>query len=77
MNTLGDLNNKLFEQLERLSNKNLNDKELAKEIERAKAIKDISTQIISNANTVLRAKAFSTNTLGRSQTSIPRMLDGE
>ena len=54
-NTLVDLNNHLFEQLERLNDEELTDEQLEKEIKRTDAMKDIATQIIANANIVLKA----------------------
>lgn len=48
-NTLADLNNHLFEQMERLNDDDLNNEELDKEIKRAKAMTDVSSQIIENA----------------------------
>ena len=45
-NTLADLNNHLFEQMERLNDDDLNNEELDKEIKRAKAMTDVSSQII-------------------------------
>ena len=49
-NTLGDLNNYLFEQLERLQDDDLDDATLAREIERSNAVKGIATTIIANAD---------------------------
>lgn len=57
-NTLGDLNNHLFMQLERLNEEDLSGEELKKEIERSKAIATVASQIISNGNLVLRAQHF-------------------
>jgi hypothetical protein len=75
-NTLGDLNNHLFMQLERLSEEDLQGEKLQEEIERAKAVKEIASQIISNANLVLRAEEFKVETLGRSKVQPPKMLEG-
>jgi len=55
-NTLGDLNNHLFEQLERLNDDGLKDDELNKEINRAKAVTSLASQIIANGNLVLKGK---------------------
>lgn len=55
-NKLFDLNNHLFAQLERLGDEELAGDKLAEEINRAKAVSDIATQVISNAGLVLKAK---------------------
>lgn len=54
-NTLTDLDNHLFEMLERLNDDELSDEELAKETKRAKAISDVSKNIIQNAEVKLKA----------------------
>jgi len=54
-NKLTDLNNHLFEQLERLNNDELTGDELKNEISRAKAMADVGQQIINSANTSLDA----------------------
>jgi hypothetical protein len=54
-NTLSDLNNHLFAQLERLSEEDLSGEALQEEITRAKAITDVAQKIISNASVVLEA----------------------
>ena len=74
-NTLGDLNNHLFAQLERLGNEELEGDKLKEEILRAKAVTDIAGEIIDNANTVLNVMKFQVETLGRSSISIPKMLE--
>ena len=74
-NTLGDLNNHLFVQLERLGNEELEGDKLKEEILRAKAVTDIAGEIIDNANTVLNVMKFQAETLGRSSISIPKMLE--
>ena len=55
-NTLGDLNNHLFEQLERLNDEDLTGDKLLEEINRAKALTNVAAQIINNGNLVLKAK---------------------
>ena len=75
-NTLGDLNNFLFVQLERLDNPEMSNEELQQEIQRSKAIVSVSSQIISNANTVLEAQRFVSETIGRSKVEVPKMLEG-
>ena len=48
-NTLTDLNNHLFEQLERLNDDELDDAQLEKELKRAEGMTKVATQIIQNA----------------------------
>ncbi len=57
-NTLDDLNNHLFMQLERLGEEDIKGEQLQEEIARAKAISDVATQIISNGSLALKAKTF-------------------
>lgn len=54
-NTLGDLNNHLFAQLERLNDEELAGDKLFEEIGRAKAVTGIASQIIANGNLVLNS----------------------
>jgi len=75
-NTLGDLNNHLFAQLERLGDEDLQGEKLQEEIERAKSVTSIASQIISNGNLVLQAERFKAETLGRSSANAPKMLEG-
>ena len=75
-NTLVDLNNYLFEQLERLNDEDLRGEDLKDEIIRAKSISDIASKIIDNANTVLAVKKMQVETLGKSNVTIPKMIEG-
>lgn len=52
---LSSLNEYLFDQLNALSNKDLNEEELDTEIKRSKAITDVSGKIIENASLALKA----------------------
>lgn len=54
-NTLTDLNNYLFEAIERL-NDNLTDEELDKEIRRSEAVQKVAKTIIDNGTLALNAK---------------------
>ncbi len=54
-NNLSDLNNHLFAQLELLGSGELNDKELDKEIKKAKAMTSISSQILKVASLQISA----------------------
>ena len=47
-NTLQDLNNHLFEQLERLNDEEMTDEQLDRELRRADGMTKIATQIIEN-----------------------------
>lgn len=48
-NTLTDLNNHLFEQLERLNDDELTEEQLDKELRRAEGMTKVASQIIQNA----------------------------
>ncbi|MFJ8100388.1 hypothetical protein [Lysinibacillus sp. NPDC096212] len=74
-NTLGDLNNHLFTQLERLSDEDLDGDKLAEEIERAKAVTSVANQIISNGTLVLQAQKFHTEYKSKDLHK-PKMLEG-
>jgi hypothetical protein len=75
-NTLVDLNNHLFAQLERLGDEDLEGDKLQDEIVRAKAVSDIATQIIANGALVLKAKSFMDGKIN-ADTKLPQMLEGE
>lgn len=55
-NTLTDLNNHLFAQMERLSEESLNPEQLAFEAERSKSLTIIARTIVDNARLVLDAQ---------------------
>ncbi len=57
-NTLGDLNNHLFAQIERLSDEDLQGDALEKEIQRAEAVTKVSGQIIANGSLLLKARTY-------------------
>lgn len=54
-NTLADLNNHLFAQLERLSDEDIKGEDLKEEVERAKAVTSVASQIVSNAALTIKA----------------------
>lgn len=54
-NKIKDLNNHLFAQLERLGDENLTDEQLVKEVERGKAITEVSKQIIESSKVTIEA----------------------
>jgi len=74
-NTLGDLNNHLFAQLERLSDEELTGEKLADEINRAKAVTSVASQIIANGSLVLEARKLADDRMN-ADTKIPKMLEG-
>ncbi|SEJ35888.1 hypothetical protein SAMN05660742_106100 [Propionispira arboris] len=75
-NTLGDLNNHLFAQLERLNDEDLTGDKLAEEIRRTEAVTDVASQIIANGALVLKAKVAYEDNLSADKTDRPKMLEG-
>lgn len=73
-NKLTDLNNHLFEQLERLNDDSLNNEELDKEIRRARAVSDVAKTIIENGRLALNAEELKAEYGGR-EVRIPLMLE--
>lgn len=55
-NTLGDLNNYLFESIERLNDDSLSEEELEKEIKRSEVVQKVAKTIIDNGALALQAK---------------------
>ncbi|MEK4715262.1 hypothetical protein [Sporosarcina sp. FSL K6-5500] len=74
-NTLGDLNNHLFAQLERLGDEDLTGEELVEEMNRAKSITAVASQIISNGSLVLQAQKMAGDFIN-AEAKIPTMLEG-
>ncbi|MGE4272091.1 MAG: hypothetical protein AB7E31_04375 [Desulfitobacterium sp.] len=74
-NTLGDLNNHLFAQLERLSDEEIKGDALLEEIRRSKAIGDVAKNIINNGNLVLSAKRLMDDKVNADD-RLPKMLEG-
>lgn len=75
-NTLVDLNNHLFAELERLSDEDLTSEELGAEISRSKALTMVSSQIIQNGKLMLDTIKFQDNRMSL-DTVVPRMLTGD
>lgn len=74
-NTLGDLNNHLFAELERLGDEGLTGEELKEELTRAESIVRVSSSIISNASLVLQAEKFKDQKMDV-DLKTPKMLEG-
>lgn len=74
-NTLGDLNNHLFAQLERLNDEDLTGDMLQEEIERAKSVTQVASKIIENGSLVLEAKKLVDDRMN-ADTKLPKMLEG-
>ncbi|QRN86013.1 hypothetical protein JR334_01915 [Clostridia bacterium] len=74
-NTLGDLNNYLFEQIERLNDDELEGDSLQGEITRAKAVCTVATQIVNNGKLILDARKFNDNRMDIDKET-PKMLEG-
>lgn len=55
-NTLSDLNNYLFESIERLLDDNLTDEQLDKEIKRTETVQKVAKTIIDNGALALQAR---------------------
>lgn len=72
-NTLQDLNNHLFLELERLNDEEIDKDKISFETSRAKALSLISDRILSNASLMLEAKKHF-DELGEGTNSIPKML---
>lgn len=63
-NTSADLNNHLFEQLERLNDDEMGGEDLKEEIERSRAMANISRVIIDNAKLSLDARKLRADLTG-------------
>lgn len=72
-NSLSELNDRLFEQLNAITNPDLEGDSLKQEIERTDAVISISRVIIDNANLCLKAHIAQDNRLGGDST-LPAML---
>ena len=57
-NTLTDLNNYLFETLENLTDRDLSEEQMEKEITRAKAVTSVAETIIHNGELALRTMKY-------------------
>ena len=74
-NTLSDLNNHLFEQLERLNDDELNDEQLEKEIKRSEGMTKIAEQIIRNGELAYKAMVHMDEYRYDANRPVPEMLE--
>lgn len=76
-NTLSDLNNYLFEQIERINDDSLTDQELEKEIKRSNAINKVAKTIIDNGALALEAKKYLDDYGAGENYKMPVLLEGK
>lgn len=76
-NTLADLNNILFEEIERLNDKDLNKEDLKLEIERARAMAQTAQQIVNAGSLVLKAQEMMAEHHSSKLVNIPQYLLSE
>ena len=72
-NKLTDLNDHLFQQLERLNDDDLTGENLEQEIKRAKAMSQVATQIVNGAKTIVDAMRIA-NTEGMDKNKFNKLL---
>ena len=76
-NTLQDLNNHLFEQLERLNDEDLTAEQLDRELRRADGMAKIATQIIGNGELAFKTMVHMDEYgYGDGHRAVPVMLKG-
>lgn len=75
-NTLVDLNNHLFAQLERLNDEEIKGDELQEELQRAKVISDVARSIVKNGNLILQVHKFKDESLDLNN-QLPEMLENK
>ena len=74
-NTLNDLNNYLFAQMERLNEEDLSEENLETEVKRTKAMVSVASAIVGNANLALQA-IKTKDSLQGADVKLPEMLEG-
>ena len=73
-NTLNDLNNYLFAQIERLDEEDISEEKLHTEILRPKAIVGVATAIINNADVAIQAIKIKESGITENM-KLPKMLE--
>ena len=80
-NTLADLNNYLFETLERLTDDGMTEEEMEKEITRSKAVTSVAETIIHNGELALKAvrhaEEYGISGYGSGERKLPAMLEAK
>lgn len=74
-NKLIDLNNLLFEQMERLMDEELTKEQIQTEIERTRAVSNIASTIIQNGALALKAEEMRQE-YGAERAELPKFLEG-
>lgn len=75
-NTLTDLNNYLFETLERLTDDDMSEEEMQKEITRSQAVTSVASTIIQNGELALKTmKHLNDYGIETPKASLPPMLE--
>jgi hypothetical protein len=72
-NKLSDLNDHLFEAIERLNDENIKGQQLEEEIKRAKAMTQVATQIVNAHKNIVDAMRVA-NSKGMDKTRINKLL---
>lgn len=73
-NTLSDLNNYLFEQLERINDDSLTEKELDRELKKTDSVVKISQQIVKNGELAYKTMKYLNNDERDQHKPVPAML---
>lgn len=76
-NNLADLNDILFAQLDRLNRPELKGEDLREEIDRADSMAKLATQVVNNANVILKAAKFQDDKWSAEQDKATTLLLGE
>lgn len=73
-NTLSDLNNYLFESLERLMDDDLSGEDLDREIQRSRAVTDVAQALIHSGELSIKAAKYKSE-YGKSA-DVPKLIGG-
>lgn len=76
-NTLSDLNNYLFEELERLTDDDLTEEQFEREVRRAGAVTKVAKTIIDNGELALNVKKHLDERGNGDSYKMPIMLEGK